>query len=104
MEEKLVSIITAMWKGASLVGKTIDSVVSQSYKNWEMIIVDDSSPDDGAGCKVVQSYAEKDNRIHLICSKENRGSSGASKTISRKTAWFPKNSRRTLYIYIIEEF
>lgn len=77
MEEKLVSIITPMWKGAGLVGKTIDSVLAQSYKNWEMIIVDDSSPDDGAGCKVVQSYAEKDSRIRLISAKENRGSSGA---------------------------
>ena len=77
MEEKLVSIITPMWKGAALVGKTIDSVLSQSYKNWEMIIVDDASPDDGAGCKVVQSYADKDSRIHLISAKVNRGSSGA---------------------------
>lgn len=73
----LVSIITPMWNGAQLIGSTVESVLRQSYKNWEMIIVDDASPDDGAGCKVVQSYADKDSRIHLICSKENRGSSGA---------------------------
>ncbi len=77
MEEKLVSIITPMYKGAALVGQTIESVLAQSYKNWEMIIVDDCSPDNGEGAAVVQKYAEKDARIHLICAKVNRGSSGA---------------------------
>lgn len=77
MEEKLVSIITPMYKGASLVAKTIESVLSQTYKNWEMIIVDDCSPDGGAGADVVQKYADKDSRIKLIHAKINRGSSGA---------------------------
>ena len=77
MEEKLVSIITPMYKGAALVGQTIESVFAQSYKNWEIIIVDDSSPDNGAGADVVQSYADKDSRVKLIRAKVNRGSSGA---------------------------
>lgn len=77
MEEKLVSIITPMYKDASLVAQTIESVLSQTYKNWEMIIVDDCSPDGGAGADVVQKYADKDSRIKLICAKVNRGSSGA---------------------------
>lgn len=77
MEEKLVSIITPMYKGAALVGQTIESVLAQSYKNWEMIIVDDCSPDNGAGADVVQSYADKDSRVKLIRAKVNRGSSGA---------------------------
>ncbi len=77
MEEKLVSIITPMYKGAALVGQTIESVLAQSYKTWEMIIVDDCSPDNGAGAAVVQSYADKDSRVKLICAKVNRGSSGA---------------------------
>ena len=66
-----------MWKGAALVGRTIESVLAQNFTDWEMIIVDDASPDDGAGCKVVQSYAEKDSRIKLIAAKVNKGSSGA---------------------------
>ena len=70
MEENLVSIITPMWKGAGLVGKTIDSVLAQSYKNWEMIIVDDASPDDGAGCKVVQSMLKK--TIEFILSVQKK--------------------------------
>lgn len=66
-----------MYKGALFVGETIESVLSQSYQNWEMIIVDDCSPDDGAGIKVVRDYEQQDPRIRLIASKENRGSSGA---------------------------
>lgn len=77
MEKDLVSIITPMYKGAALVGETIESVQAQRYDNWEMIIVDDCSPDGGAGVEVVEKYADKDKRIKLIASKENRGSSGA---------------------------
>ena len=75
MEEGLVSIITPMYKGAAFVGETIESVLKQTYPNWEMIIVDDCSPDDGAGINVVKQY--KDSRIKLIESKVNKGSSGA---------------------------
>ena len=77
MKKSLVSIITPMYKGAAFVGETIESVLAQDYQNWEMIIVDDCSPDNGAGIAVVEAYASKDNRIKLIASKENRGSSGA---------------------------
>lgn len=75
MEKGLVSIITPMYKGAEFVGDTIESVLKQTYTNWEMIIVDDCSPDDGAGIEVVKRYENP--RIKLIESKENRGSSGA---------------------------
>lgn len=75
MEKGLVSIITPMYKGASFVGDAIESVLKQTYTNWEMIIVDDCSPDNGAGIAVVQQY--KDSRIILVASKINKGSSGA---------------------------
>ena len=77
MQNPLFSIITPMWKGAALVGDTIESVISQAFTDWEMIIVDDASPDDGAGCNVVQTYADRDSRIKLISAKVNKGSSGA---------------------------
>ncbi|MDE6442811.1 MAG: glycosyltransferase [Muribaculaceae bacterium] len=76
MEKELVSIITPMYKGAAFVGETIQSVLAQGYKNWEMIIVDDCSPDDGAGIREVKKFT-KDPRIILVESKDNRGSSGA---------------------------
>lgn len=77
MERGLVSIITPMYKGAKFVGDTIESVLKQTYANWEMIIVDDCSPDDGAGIAEVRKYAEKEKRIKLIASPVNKGSSGA---------------------------
>lgn len=73
----LVSIITPMYKGASFVAETIESVLRQSYTKWEMIIVDDCSPDGGAGIAVVETYSKQDDRIKLIASKVNKGSSGA---------------------------
>lgn len=83
MTRPTFSIITPMWKGAALVGATIESVLSQTFTDWEMIIVDDASPDDGAGCAVVRSYDEKDSRIKLIAASVNKGSSGARNTAMR---------------------
>lgn len=75
MTENLVSIVTPMYKGGAFIGKTIESVMNQTYTNWEMIIVDDCSPDDGAGINIVKSF--EDERIILIASDKNVGSSGA---------------------------
>lgn len=75
MNSNLVSIITPMYKGATFIGETIESVLQQTYPDWEMIIVDDCSPDEGAGIREVKKY--NDNRIKLIESKVNTGSSGA---------------------------
>lgn len=66
-----------MYKGADFVGATIRSVQAQTYTKWEMIVVDDCSPDEGAGIRVVESLAAQDARIKLIASRQNRGSSGA---------------------------
>ena len=66
MVTDLVSIVTPMYKGAAFIGETIRSVQVQTYSKWEMIIVDDCSPDDGAGVAVVKKFMEKDKRIRLI--------------------------------------
>ena len=68
MVTDLVSIVTPMYKGAAFIGETIRSVQVQTYSKWEMIIVDDCSPDDGAGVAVVKKFMEKDKRIRLIVS------------------------------------
>lgn len=77
MEKELVSIITPMYKGAAFVGETIQSVLNQTYENWEMIIVDDCSPDGGDGVREARRRSNGDPRIKIIESKVNRGSSGA---------------------------
>lgn len=68
-----VSIITPCYNSQRYIGETIESVLAQTYSNWEMIIVDDGSTDHSA--EVVKSYC-KDGRIQYI-SQENEGSSSA---------------------------
>lgn len=74
MSKDLVSIITPCYNGAAYVSQTIESVLSQTYPRWEMIVVDDGSKDSSA--EIVRSYAEKDPRITLI-QQENGGSAAA---------------------------
>ena len=64
MIDNLVSIITPCYNGSKYIVETIESVLSQTYKNWEMIIVDDGSTDSSA--TVVQKYTKKDERIKYI--------------------------------------
>ncbi|PSM52614.1 glycosyltransferase, family 2 [Campylobacter blaseri] len=67
----LVSIITPSYKSKKFIEETINSVLSQTYINWEMIIVDDCSPDDSN--HVIEFYVKKDNRINLIKLDKNSG-------------------------------
>jgi len=69
--KNLISIITPSYKGEQLIKQTIDSVIDQTYTNWEMIIVDDCSPDNSN--EIIEEYIKKDNRIKLIKLDENRG-------------------------------
>lgn len=64
MEKGLVSIITPMYNGERFIAQTIDSVISQSYKHWEMIVINDGSKDKGAD--IVKEYSKIDNRIKLV--------------------------------------
>jgi len=67
----LVSIITPSFNSKNYIGKTIESVISQEYQDWEMIIVDDFSTDDSV--VFIEEYCEKDARIKLISLPENKG-------------------------------
>jgi len=67
----LVSIITPSYKSERFIFKTIDSVLSQTYKNWEMIIVDDVSPDKSN--EIIEKYIKQDSRIKLIKLEKNNG-------------------------------
>lgn len=73
MDDKidLVSIITPLHNGEDYVRETIDSVLAQSYNNWELIIVDDCSKD--SGVNIVKEYMLIDKRIKLIQNENNSG-------------------------------
>lgn len=74
MTTGLVSIITPCYNGAKYIAETIDSVLAQTYAEWEMIIVDDGSKDHSA--EIVRSYMEKDPRIKFL-QQANAGSAAA---------------------------
>lgn len=74
MEKGLVSIITPIYNGARYVSQTIQSVLSQSYANWEMIIIDDGSHDDS--CLIINEFTKIEPRIQLF-SQKNGGSAAA---------------------------
>src|SRR5690606_15837655 len=57
----LVSIIIPTYNRALLIGETLDSVLAQTYTNWECIIVDDGSTDNTE--EIIRKYCEKDSRI-----------------------------------------
>lgn len=60
-KQPLVSIIIPTYNRAHLIGETLDSVLAQTYQNWECIVVDDGSTDDTD--KVMAQYCEKDSRF-----------------------------------------
>lgn len=71
----MVSIITPSHNTEKFIAKAIDSVLAQTYTEWEMIIVDDLSMDNSAA--IVKEYAKKDPRIKLIQSQQRSGAAGA---------------------------
>ncbi len=78
LDNNLISIITPAWKAESFIAETIDSVRQQTYQNWEMIIVDDCSPDGTSA--VITDLAKADPRIHLIRHQNNGGPAAARNT------------------------
>lgn len=63
-DSRLISIITASYNYENYIKETIESVLNQTYTNWELIIVDDGSKDNSV--EVIKSYCEKDSRIKLF--------------------------------------
>lgn len=71
MQEKLVTIVTPTYNCGKYISDAIRSVMSQTYTQWEMIIVDDCSTDNTK--EIVESFAVNDSRIRYFCNQENCG-------------------------------
>lgn len=72
--DKRISVIVPVYKVEKYLCRCVDSIINQTYKNLEIILVDDGSPD---GCGVIcDDYAKCDERIKVI-HKENGGLSSA---------------------------
>ena len=66
----LISVVVPVYNVEKYVGQCIESIINQTYKNLEIILVDDGSTDNSG--KICDEYAKKDNRIKVI-HKENEG-------------------------------
>ena len=71
----LVSIIMPIYNSADTLAESVDSVVAQDYKLWELIIVDDHSSDNSL--EMAEEYSRTDPRIVVIRTEKNVGSGGA---------------------------
>lgn len=101
-----VSIITPSYNCAEFIGETIDSIQSQTYGNWELLITDDCSTDNSR--EVIGRYAKDDERIKLLCLDINSGAGVARNNSIKEAAgryiafcdsddrWYPEKLEKQL--------
>lgn len=83
MKEITVSIIIPVYNAATYLPRTIKSILAQTYTNFELILVDDGSPDNSGF--ICDEYAQKDSRINVI-HKKNEGAAIARLTGVKKAS------------------
>lgn len=74
MHQPTVSVILPTYNRARLVGRSIESVLRQTYEDFELIVVDDGSTDDSAA---ILAHYERDPRVRVVRLDRNRGVSTA---------------------------
>lgn len=96
---ELVSIITPTFNAEKFIRATIESVLNQSYQNWEMILIDDASTD--GTVSIIKEFTQKDNRLKLTELSKNSGNGFARNVALEKATgkyiayldaddlWFP---------------
>lgn len=72
---EIVSVIMPAYYSESTIASAIESVMVQTYTNWELLIYDDYSGDRTS--EISKQYAAGDNRIHVVSANENRGVASA---------------------------
>ncbi|MDR1169809.1 MAG: glycosyltransferase [Prevotellaceae bacterium] len=83
MQEILISIIIPSYNSSQFIAETIESILLQTYANWELLITDDCSTD--STWKILNEYVLKDNRIRIFKLNTNSGA-GAARNNSIKQA------------------
>ena len=89
-----ISVIVPVYKVEPYLSRCIDSILSQTFTDFELILVDDGSPDNCG--KICDEYAQKDNRIQVI-HKENGGLSSAR---NAGIDWVFSNSNSDFFTFI----
>ena len=71
MEDVLFSVLIANYNNSEFLTECIQSVYKQTYRNWEIIFVDDFSKDNSL--EIIEGFASKDSRIHIFKNPKNKG-------------------------------
>jgi glycosyltransferase involved in cell wall biosynthesis len=114
MNSLLVSIITPNYNCENYIAEAIESVLAQTYTNWEMLVVDDCSTDDSVA--IVSEYAQNDIRIKLFKTEQQSGSPVLPKNIGIQNArgryiafldsddvWLPEKVERQIKLFESED-
>ncbi|MDU9051873.1 MAG: glycosyltransferase family A protein, partial [Clostridioides difficile] len=83
MNEPLVSIITPVYNSEEFLSETIKSIQNQTYKNWQLLLVDDCSKDNSS--EIIKSFRKEDARIKYIKLEKNSGAA-VSRNVGIKNA------------------
>lgn len=75
MNNIIVSVIMPAYNCSKTIGESIDSVINQTFTDWELIIVNDASVDNTKD--IIEKYLNKDSRISLYSLEKNSGSAAA---------------------------
>ena len=67
----MVSIITPLYNSEQYISQTVESVINQTYKDWELILIDDASTDDTLS--IIKPFLDKNSKIKLLKNKKNLG-------------------------------
>lgn len=106
MSKPEVSVITPVYNAENFLSETIESVLSQTYKSFEYLLIDDCSTDNSAS--LIKEYAESDSRIKYIKLSENSGAAVARNTglenaegryiafIDSDDMWYPEKLEKQL--------
>lgn len=79
----LVSVVMPVYNAAAYLSQAVDSILNQTYKNFEFIIIDDASRD--GSYAILKDYAKKNKKIKIFRNKKNSGVSEAAKKAISKT-------------------
>lgn len=74
MQNPLISVIIPNYNHAKYLDERISSVLNQTYKNFEVIILDDCSPDNGESKSVIENYRGNIHVKHIVYNETNSGS------------------------------
>ena len=99
MKDKLISIITPCYNSEKYIVETIESVLNQTYENWELLITDDESHDNSI--KIINDYIQQDSRIKLFRIKNSGPAVARNNSIKKAKGnymafldsddiWYPK--------------